>query len=205
MPSPLKPTRLDTQMTQGTHCQVAGMVESLRLTRRKMKRPMPLILLNIIRIDGKYHSRLSASWLSGTFAVQVSYRNGCDYGHYMIMFVTPRKVILFDSGDCVNTKYERPIRKVLDGLGVSQTLDVWRLAGVNKGCHQCSLWTAYGYYIASTRSFERLWQIINLKSSQRQSFLKDFHEKFLDGLPYTPYSRPRSPKPFRRFEKAAKE
>lgn len=186
------PTRLDFQWVEND-CSRGGMIESLRITRRRIPNPLPLYLLDIRKRDGKWFvSKFNRGLPStGTFAVQVSYKNECDYGHYMILFFTPKRVILFDSGDCVNTQYEKPLRRLLDHLDVRKPLHVWRSVGTNKGCHQCSLWTAYGYYVASTRSVSRLWEILQMPKATRQSLLTQFHEDVLGGLPYTPHSRPR--------------
>lgn len=190
---PSTPTRLDLQRVS-RDCSRGGMIESLRITRRRIQTPLPLYLLDMRKRDGKrivskFNRKLPST---GNFAVQVSYRNECDYGHYMIMFFTPKNVILFDSGDCVHTQYEIPIRNLLNDLNIRKPLQVWRSAGTNKGCHQCSLWTAYAYFIASTRSISRLWDVLQLPKTMRQSLLKQFHQKVLGGLPYTPHSRPRS-------------
>ena len=189
---PNTPTRLDYQWVNHD-CSRGGMVESLRITRRRISNPLPLYLLDMRKRDGrwivsKFNHGLPAS---GNFAVQVSYKNECEYGHYMMLFFTPQKVILFDSGDCLHTQYEKPLRRLLDDLHIRKTLHVWRSVGTNKGCHQCSLWTAYGYFIASTRSLSRLWDVLQLPKTMRQSLLHDFHKDVLGGLPYTPHSLPK--------------
>lgn len=177
--------RVDWQTWSGNdRCEQGGLIESLRLTRQRLRSPLPIVILNIIRRGDRFVHQLDRPMpRTGLFAVQITFRIDCTYGHYMILFVTPSKAVLFDSGDCVNTQYERTVRLLLDRLDMHQTLDVWRTRGLNKKCVQCSLWTAFGYHLVTTRSLQRLWDILNLPPRPRQQLLDHFHKTVLSSRP----------------------
>ena len=178
-----------------TDCLHGGMVESLRRTRHVVRRherrqPLPLVVLNVSQVDAAtFAYRFDRRLGDDRFAVQVTLRPRCGYGHYMVAFVTPRRLVLFDpsnSRDCAQGRPVETLRGIFRSHGVVPSLEVLTLPETETCDVRCSIWVAFAYYVVSTSSLARLRAVVAADDATREATLRAFHTRVLDARPTSP-------------------
>ena len=188
---------IDYQQYAGKNCQVGGIIESMRLIRkRKDLETLPLRIINLNRITitdtnigittengtvehipefQKWHTRHDLC------IVQLVYRIRCGYGHYMMLIIENQKMYLFNSSPkyAVQVGLRRTLKKLAPRLCLVYSGTVFenkkfrRLGWLFRRQLQvqdtCSVWIAMIYYIIA-KDPKQLWE--NLRSFLHQS-LKD--------------------------------
>lgn len=184
---------LDTQQWSigPKNCLNGGMVDSVKRTRHAIRRrtgrtPLPLIVVNINqREDGALQHHVHQSHpprRHSHYAVQVTLRPTCGYGHYMIAFVTPHRLVLFDSANSKDCVLERPtslLAQIFRQHGVSHPLEVLHLPRTSVCDNRCSIWIALAYYLVSVYSLRRLVEVVRAGRTTREDTLRSFHADVL--------------------------
>lgn len=198
------PLPLDAQtFASFKDCLKGGMVQALKLVRRRTRPLLPCATINLNHPEGQMlpvlHSKETPAWYEShnhtPYVVQITHRLQCGFGHYMLLLVHPHDGgFLFDPDESEGFfRYDVFLRQVLEPfLHIPYRGSLHRHLGsrsvrlVNRGT-ECSLWIAFAYRLfAEGEGWSGLRTVlVDMSPTERQRSLRAFHSDILDNRPYS--------------------
>jgi hypothetical protein len=203
---------IDYQDYKGINCANGGIIESLRLLRkRSYKKHYPFAILNLNRLstkftdvgivkeNGKCMTDIEfKEWIrhhEGLKFIQLVYRMNCGFGHYMALVIEGKNVYLFNSSpmyaDAVNLR--QTLKSVMPKFGLKYAGTVFHRVGFLwrrqlQIKDTCSVWVALSYHILASNPsnpWNSLKIFLGKNGDVQRKILHEFHKDVLNNKPFS--------------------